>query len=70
MEWIKTSDRLPELYDRVLIMHMYKVIGLRMGIGFTGEYKNQKGWFIEGKEFTVDLSVVTRWMPLPSPPKE
>lgn len=81
MGWIKCSDRMPELYDFVLVFADNKGTGepKPMSIArFDGD-----GWcFInENKrfgsmgawmdiEYHMDGNDITHWMPLPKPPEE
>jgi hypothetical protein len=65
-EWISVEDRLPEIYDRVLINYTYeggynKTICAKY-IG--GKY----GWVIEDDK--EGMCKITHWMPLPEPPTE
>lgn len=60
MSWIKTCERLPKEYERVLII-------------IDGEYINIRS--LSGEQFCsesgcVDLEDVAHWMPLPEMPQD
>lgn len=65
-EWISVKDRLPEKYDKFLVLSSFPndyIIGVRTSY-FHPNYK--KLGFTTG----FDVDQVTHWMPLPEPPKE
>lgn len=64
MNWIKTSERLPEETEE------YIVFGGNQGTVTTMEFhaKNQQWWSDIFNQY-VDSTLVTHWMPLPEPPK-
>ena len=59
MEWIKTSDILPDEYVEVIIFN-----GSSVDCG----YHTESIFF--GHKYSCDLGAVTHWMKQPEPPKE
>ena len=67
MEWIKTSDRLPEEGAWYMCWASLKGCGFQQEIlFFDGENEHGIHWLMDG-DFEGE---VTHWMPLPSPPEE
>lgn len=67
MEWIKTSERLPDFDTDVLIL-------CNNGIGIA-QLQNDIEWkanfdMVDGYDISSDIYDVTDWMPLPEPPKD
>lgn len=63
MSWIKVTDRLPEIDQRVLVFDKYGVHG---GCQIDIEYRyDQDFWEGQGVH-----SSITHWMPLPLPPED
>jgi hypothetical protein len=68
MEWIKVSDRLPELDNNVLI-YVDNQRTVFEGY-YHGEYENRfNSWDVCCNEHLV-IDKVTHWMPLPKSPME
>nr|DAQ76224.1 MAG TPA: Protein of unknown function (DUF551) [Bacteriophage sp.] len=69
-EWISVKDRLPEIYEDVLVIasgNPRKNITLSAAYCFG--YISRDGWVIE--EYPEwENAYVTHWMMLPDPPKE
>jgi len=63
MEWIKTSDRLPE-ETRILGVHYGEVFEVYFSKGFFYLEYNPYARIFEQR------AIVTHWMPLPDPPLE
>lgn len=62
MEWIKVSERLPELGERVLVCE--KDFGVQVG-----HLDIKVKWQFSYSSFPSVIKI-THWMPLPNPPKE
>ena len=61
MKWIKCSDRLPRLYENVLIY----------GNGINNHIQTSFLFNNEGhREWQEKYWIPTHWMPLPQPPKD
>lgn len=66
MNWIKCSERLPEVDERVLIATPELVL---LGDRVPDE-GSPKGWYwFDGFGFWYDDSRITHWMPLPPLPE-
>lgn len=76
MEWIKVTERLPDLEENVLLFDKWKskdgTINEDQRIGYLREFTTRKSkdgtvhsceW--GGTEFSFNI---THWMPLPTPP--
>ena len=62
--WIKCSDRLPELDIHVLVaVEFFGPGDWRQSIGAI-DSRNGAQWWLKGSSF-----IPTHWMPLPSPPE-
>ena len=79
MEWIKTSERLPEYEKRVLIRMKYDfeiLIAIRCVDGWQaimpemGEIKGNAYYDGFFKDDQREAVIVEYWMPLPEPPKD
>ena len=71
-EWISVGDRLPEVFDEVLV---YDTIGdNHISIAWRETKPRKNGivdWYWNSQmSYPEDLTHVTHWMPLPEPPKE
>jgi len=66
MEWIKTSDRLPQKDYPDVIVRIFSEEDGESEYTHVGFY-DCNGWHSDLIEFDSDL--VTHWMPLPEPPK-
>jgi hypothetical protein len=64
MEWIKCSDRMPEIAEWVIIVFEKSDIQ----IGALNSANKGYRWFSRGVGMLIDNP--THWMPLPEPPKE
>ena len=75
-EWISVKDRLPEVYEEVLVFAVdrgdlsdepvYALTAMREYRTFNGPVKS---WIQPWQYFNANYKV-THWMPLPEPPKE
>ncbi len=82
MQWIKCSERLPELYDFVLVFADNKGTGEPRPFSIARRNSSDNWEFINNDnvmpnygswmdiEYPMDSDDVTHWMPLPQPPKE
>jgi hypothetical protein len=75
--WISVKERLPELYQNVLVHyntlhcvepHNYAVAFRQNGLDEIIPGKHI--WHVDSSPLELDGSDVTHWMPLPEPPKE
>lgn len=65
VDWIKCSERMPELGDDMIVF--------ADGIVMSGvSYVKKKGFYIQALEYDDDETIdnVTHWQPLPEPPQE
>lgn len=63
-EWISVKDRLPELYEDVLVYDKHYGI-------IIPSYHDEKAFYREDENrFDIPLLYVTHWMELPEKPKE
>ncbi len=81
MEWIRSSDRLPDLYDFVLVFADNKGTGEPRPISIA-RWDSEKWEFINNPpsfpsygawmdiEYNMDSEDITHWMPLPKIPKK
>lgn len=76
-EWIKTSERLPESDDDVLVYNPKDgiTIGQFNKDEVHGYYESDGSYFITNSGWDVQYEWApymspTHWMPLPNPPKE
>ena len=76
-EWISVKERLPELYQNVLVHycnqhcvepHNYAVAYRQDGLDEFNPGENI--WHVDSSPLELDGSDVTHWMPLPELPKE
>lgn len=68
MEWIKCSERMPEVGMSVL---MYRGYGVIAGRYTSNKYaKTEKGRIPRFENFHGIQHDITHWMPLPEPPAE
>ena len=76
-KWISVKERLPELYQNVLVHyynphcvepHNFAVAYRQNGLDefIPGKYI----WHVDSSPLELDGTDVTHWMPLPEPPKE
>jgi hypothetical protein len=85
MEWISVEDRLPEIYDFVLVFADKKGTNEPRPIGIArivinhSEGHRYSDWELLGDvdqgayqdmQYEIYSSEITHWMNLPSPPKE
>lgn len=80
MEWISIEDRLPYLYDFVLVCANYKgtnepkPIAIARIVDDCGCIWDLLGFLEVGAymdiEYGIDRYCITHWMPLPKPPGE
>lgn len=55
-EWISVDDRLPDLFESVLVFRDGKI---------TIDHHEENGWFA----YDLNGKRATHWMPIPQPPK-
>lgn len=67
MEWINVKDRLPKLYEKILIHYD----GVELG-RYSMEYGKPEFEYLNltGEVFWTPCNDVKFWMPLPKPPKD
>lgn len=63
-EWISTKDRLPKLYQSVIVARVYEV-GKPLLVE-SGMLK-EGGWW---KVYGTNVKKVSYWMPMPEPPDQ
>lgn len=66
-QWISVSDRLPDTYQRVLILIRGRIFISSIEEEYGDEYRDGAIRFWDGD---WDWPEVTHWMELPAPPKE
>ena len=69
MNWISVEERLPKMWDEVLIAHGYHK-GPSVDVAF---YSESDEWQLQRTDsqdnaVPIPCSLVTHWMPLPEPP--
>jgi len=70
-DWISTKDKLPKLYQDVLIYWAEADQVVNAVLVRPDEYNGEEYyWKIYGIDEWIPLKHVTRWMPLPDKPKE
>lgn len=69
MEWIKTSERLPEDEKTVLVYReaLNDIIFAECLVLDSG---HKRRWYYDRTEFFAGKDLVTHWQPLPKPPTE
>jgi len=83
MEWINVNDRLPKIYDFVLVfahtkgtdepnpISFARLISLKPVWEFLFEYKNKSGCGVyQDLMWSVEMKDITHWMPLTPPPNK
>lgn len=68
-EWIKCSERMPEIGRRVLIVQHGKYVSSATLYQWEAA-KTEKGRKPRFEDFRGIVSDVTHWQPLPSPPED
>ena len=70
-EWISVKDRLPDICGFPCLLCGENAFGqIRVFAGFTGYMERGKfKWHSNQKDIDIDVWTITRWMPLPNPPK-
>lgn len=74
-EWIKCSDRLPKVGERVLAtVSVGSVMGLKsMSLicwMIPSNCEGGKDWDLQSIPILLSVKIITHWMPLPSPPED
>jgi len=69
MEWIKCSERMPEISSRVLVAIRGKYVTNATYTSWTGA-KTEKGRAPRFEDLRGIVHQVTHWMPLPEPPTD
>lgn len=71
-EWISVKDRLPDVFDEVLVYDTFSNTSISIAWRETTPRKNGiVDWYWNSQmSYPEDLTHVTHWMPLPEPPKE
>jgi hypothetical protein len=67
VSWIKCSDRIPDLYKRVLVN--IKDVGIAIA-HYTEDMCVCDFLITSVDQHTLGLKKITHWMPLPEPPEE
>lgn len=68
-DWIKCSDRMPEIGQRVLIFHS-RFHSYKFSMLFV-DYDNRKRWGKDvGFSSSYELDEITHWMPIVGPEEE
>ncbi|WPE80224.1 DUF551 domain-containing protein [Acinetobacter baumannii] len=74
MNWISVEDQMPKEHEAVLILLKSGCIS-QANLYEDGDYSEHDdthyiGWYWEdhNRDWTVELTDVTHWMPLPAPP--
>lgn len=79
MQWISVQDKLPELYDFVLVFAHNKGTNEPKPISIARIINKQNTWDMLGNleegayqdiEYSMDTTDITHWMPLPEEPNE
>lgn len=68
MNWIKVTDKLPELNKQVIV----RVTGNKANIAYRHKYKNECYFLIQTPDSTYkenNLHKVTHWAEIPEPPQ-
>lgn len=69
-EWIKCSDRLPDIEQRVLAISEESSEEENMHVGWREKDRfHEKGWYWTHYDY-LEWYRVTHWMPLPQEPTE
>ena len=70
MEWISVNDRLPNLWQWVLIVYKTSTNQcLKIEIAYLGNFFGYRSWYPSEHSYKT-VKGVTHWMPLPKPPEE
>lgn len=69
-EWISVKDRLPDVFDEVLVYDTFSNTSISIAWRETTPRKNGiVDWYWNSQmSYPEDLTHVTHWMPLPEPP--
>lgn len=72
MEWIKCSERMPEVDDWVIAFHIDGYQRIAKWTSTSGNYHMRNFthcWECDGNDSEPEVSI-THWQPLPEPPTE
>ena len=69
-EWVSVKDRLPDVFDEVLVYDTFSNTSISIAWRETTPRKNGiVDWYWNSQmSYPEDLTHVTHWMPLPEPP--
>jgi hypothetical protein len=67
--WISTSERLPELHERVLCYLVNPGGHAFALVASLDDWPDKRVWLWADDYCTVESGLITHWMPLPEPPQ-
>lgn len=71
MEWISMRERLPELYDWVLVSAKdYPEVPAFIATAYRNKTTKDENWYWWWFGYPSEIGKVTHWMPLPKPPED
>ena len=74
MEWIKCSERMPDVHERGMIFRRGRIRIAQLICtdinNLLDTTRDTFAWDIDGYDLVMHRNEVSHWMPLPEPPKE